>query len=65
MSEEIPDGCPTCGALPCDWVNNVDEVREALDGVFHFADAVAYRDDPLAVGLRQWIAQLKHVTGGQ
>lgn len=21
-SEELPDGCPSCGALPCDWVND-------------------------------------------
>lgn len=31
------------------------EMLEALKGIEHFADAVAYRTDPLSVALRGWI----------
>jgi hypothetical protein len=32
------------------------DLLEAMKGIEHFSDAVAYRSDPLAVALRQWIA---------
>lgn len=28
---------------------------EALEGIVHFSDAVAFRDDPLSKALREWI----------
>jgi hypothetical protein len=36
MSEELPEGCPACGALPCDWVNDPHALTaevEALRGM--------------------------------
>lgn len=32
-----------------------DAMREALDGIEHFSDAVDFKSDPLSRGLRQWI----------
>ena len=28
---------------------------QAMDGIVHFSDAVAFRQDPLSVALREWI----------
>lgn len=35
---------------------NAMALVEALEGIVHFGDAVAYREDTLAVALREWIA---------
>lgn len=45
------------------------ELVEALEGIVHFGDAVAYRSDTLSVELRKWIAHAaallaKHSDGG-
>lgn len=31
------------------------DLLEAMEGIVHFSDAVAYREDILSVSLRQWI----------
>jgi len=37
----------------------VKALVEALEGALHFSDAVAYRDDALAVSLRQWLEECR------
>lgn len=34
----------------------VEAFRNVMEGIDHFSDAVAYRDDTLSVALRQWIS---------
>lgn len=58
MVESEP--CPCCGAMPIDQTHNPSRIRDAIEGVLHFADAIAYRDDPLSVELRGWINELRN-----
>ncbi|OWQ97987.1 Lar family restriction alleviation protein [Sphingopyxis witflariensis] len=41
------------------------DLREALEGIIHFSDAVAYRDDTLSVSLRQWINRAETLLSEQ
>lgn len=45
------------------------DMLEALEGIEHFSDAIAFRDDPLSKALREWIAAghaaISKATGGR
>lgn len=62
----IPDGCPTCGALPCDWVDRplpasyaTSDLLAALEGLLHAVDALMPSDGPLKLAARAAIAKAR------
>ncbi len=56
MSVEIPDGCPSCGALPCDWVDNPYEKSIAHPPAAGDSEAGRLRE--AMAGVRSWAASL-------
>lgn len=62
---ESIDVCPTCGALPCDWVNKPADFQDvaaklaALEGhVQNMGDAVAYVFEQMLRG--KWVDDHNH-----
>jgi hypothetical protein len=65
----IPDGCPTCGALPCDWTDRpspasyaAPELLAALEGLLRAVDALMPTDGPLKIAARIAIAKARGET---
>lgn len=40
------------------------ELLQALEGIIHFSDALAYRQDDLSIALRHWIERAQELLDG-